>query len=958
MTVSVVVQRIAEKVDLEPDCVEDAYPCTSLQAGLLAASLHGVADYTSTFIFEFPREDRDPALIKAAFEVLYDRTPILRTRFFETKGAFWQAISSSPVPWQEQDDLASYLEVDKSDEFELGRDLARFAWINNDNGKSYIVWTLHHALYDEWSINLLFDDFSQLALLPREAASRPTRRPAFSKFIKALTKIDRHASRAFWNDKLVHLEGCRSICAEMDNSFRTSDQLEISCSLYGSESVFQQSTIVVAVWALMISHLSGRETVAFGNIVNGRTADVPGIAEMCGPTMTTVPYALKIPYEGTIETFMTDLEQLRSEMLPHEQTGLNEYRRIRGAAGFDTILSIRSSQASGAGARNGQQIRPQLAGKRDHSHPCALFVDVSFDADKCALKASFDARWIDVDQLYKTLEIVSRCLGSLCNDVHRNLREFTNSLQWPASIRRKDIPESINSDLSHADEGCPLDLHVLDRVLQVVRNVGPLEDSTSIQPDTSLGKLGFDSLQTVVLARRLSDMFQVSVPFRNISGLRKTVSDIAKSMQTILKGSDEIGPKAANISLSKLAEKHAKSFKRADTSSNEIDNPSWTLLTGATGYLGIEILRQYLSSSQGTIILPVRCETAEQGLDRLRRTAEMARWQSSEIAMLDSRTRVWPSDLSTHGLGLGSQHLSEFKNVRNVIHNGARVDFLLDYHDLETTNVASTAFLLSQHLQSVTRPCFVYVTGGRSCPLRTDIDVEATASRLGTANGYAQTKFTSELLLQHAQDLCNDKEREAQMTIVHPGIVIGNEMVGVANTDDFIWRYVAASVRMRAYVPAVPTKREWINLTTVGSVASATLSAMTNKDDGAKVDRRLVLSGLSVARFWQLVIETLGEEGAGLESVSEWEWLRILEDDLDKVGVKHPLFSLSQLILQGHIKGIGGLGPRDDKEERARNVPSAERALVANIRYLKDVGFFSGEDAEQLRVDVFGRSKK
>lgn len=955
MTLSAVVERIARKSRLEPDFVEDAYPCTSHQAGLLATSFHGVADNTSTFAFELSPKLHDPASIKAAFEVLYDQTPILRTRFFETRGAFWQVVVRTPVLWLEYGDLASYLEFDSEEKLGFGRDLARFAWIGNDNGKSYIVWTMHHASCDEWSLNLLFDDFSRVVLYSTDVADRPPRRPAFSKFIKALTEIDKHASRSFWTKRLANLDQCCPICADVDVSLRTSDQLEVSGPFTASESGYHQSTIVLGAWALMISHLTDTNTVVFGNIIDGRALDLPGIIDMNGPTTTIVPCVIKIPFGETIHVFMTDLERMRSEMLPFEQTGLEEYRKMSGDTGFDTLVNIRSSPLVDKDMNDGQ-LRPRMVGKRDHSHPCCLLVDASFEAGECLLKASFDARWIDENHLRTALEKVISCLRDLSHDTQRNLQDLVDSLEWPASIRRQEIQGTHKLDSLDSEGVFPIDSQILEKVLQVFQDLGPLQDSNSVQLDTSLKEMGLDSLQKMVIARRLSDAFQVSVPFKNIANLRTTISDVAKLMQTTVKG-NEPSPKVDKISLSQKAEKHAESFQAADDSLAVSDGLKSILLTGATGYLGIEILRQCLSFSKESIILPVRCETAEEGFDRLQRSAVMAKWQPSELAMLKDRIRIWPSDLSNVGLGLDSQQLSEIKNVGAIIHNGARVDFLLDYHDLETTNVESTAFLLSQHMRSAMRPSFVYVTGGRSCPLEAETDIEAVESRLAGATGYAQTKFTSELLLQHAQDVCNNNEREAKMTIVHPGIVIGNETSGVANTDDFIWRYVSASVRMRAYVPVVPTEREWVNLTSIDKVASATVSAMATTHGLSEVERHLVLSGMTVARFWEIVIENLGEDAIGLEPVSEGEWLRRLEEDLDKQGVKHPLFSLSQLLTQGHAKGIGGLGPRSKEELSARDVPSAERALIANVKYLKDIGFFAREAGERRAVDVFERNK-
>lgn len=131
--------------------------------------------------------------------------------------------------------------------------------------------------------------------------------------------------------------------------------------------------------------------------------------------------------------------------------------------------------------------------------------------------------------------------------------------------------------------------------------------------------------------------------------------------------------------------------------------------------------------------------------------------------------------------------------------------------------------------------------------------------------------------MHRAQKIGNDSDGEIvvpQMTIVHPGIIIGSGSSGVAHPDGLFWRYVAASIGIDCYVSVLPKEREWINLTPVDEVASATVKAAVAENvqkADTEVHRCLICSGLLVSRFWEITIQTLLEKEIHLKTVSERE---------------------------------------------------------------------------------------
>lgn len=971
---SKIADRLAQKCRISQQLVEDAYACTDLQASLVVASLHDMGDYTSQFIFDVSSASNNPDAWRSACEHIREQTPILRSRVIETGGQFLQVITHEPLRWLEANDLDEYLVQDKREPVVLGQPLARFAWIREANGKLWMVWSLHHCQYDGWSFKMMVDDLNLAASQATEAV-QITPRPPFSKFIKALSKIDSGVSHAFWESKLQNVLQCRRICANSskDEAFRTNKRYEKSAPLrLPADSVYQPGILAVAAWSLLLSHLSASSDVLFGHVVNGRTFDLEGIQEICGPTIATIPWPNKLSFDRTVQFYLEQVLETRSRITPFEQTGLLEFRKVAGLAAFETLLSLQHSQSQDDEAHCPTILQPEKLETVDLSHPCCIFLELDFEGDQCRLKAYYDDRWVDIKKFNDALDKFVLAMEKMPQNLQTDLRSFERSLELPSSIVLVERQAEVRPSLLNNDTDDPISISE-NSTLQKIRGlvaVTAAADVDTIGPDTTLMQLGMDSLKMVVFSRNLSKAFHASIPFRDVTGPGRTLLFIEKAVTRALHRSQiDTGP-AVEQSLLEKADSLMRNIRPMPPNNTSVMGESRSsrctciLLTGATGYLGIEILRQCLATDCSRIVALVRCVTQSDGMNRIERTAQIACWKPHELAWLQ-KVDVWPSDLAQACLGLSDEHWQVLSDptksslsFKAIIHNGAKVDFLQTYSDLEAANVRSTAMLLDQCCQMPDRPNFVFVTGGRPCPLTVD-EIESTARKLASSNGYAQTKFVSELLIHKTKAAYGKCGQSVYMSIVHPGAIIGSSSSGVANTDDFLWRYVAASASIRHYVPAVPTRREWINLTPVDCVASSIVSqALTTEatpldlEDG--VVRCLIRMGLSVSHFWAVVNKSLQEINIALEPASEWEWLQALEVDLESRGEEQPLFSLSQLMLQGHLNGIGGLPPVI--HARRGNWPDTaqtEAALRSNVLYLVSRGYFARET--QLK-DVFARN--
>ncbi|KAL8902042.1 MAG: hypothetical protein Q9207_004907 [Kuettlingeria erythrocarpa] len=245
--------------------------------------------------------------------------------------------------------------------------------------------------------------------------------------------------------------------------------------------------------------------------------------------------------------------------------------------------------------------------------------------------------------------------------------------------------------------------------------------------------------------------------------------------------------------------------------------PSTIFLTGATGFLGAYIIRDLLSRPQIKVIAHVRAETQSAGLDRIRETCKAYGIWSEEWS---SRLSCVTGDLQKPRLGLDPEAWQAIADKADVIiHNGAKVHWVLPYDALKPANVLST--LAAMNLCATSKPkTFTFISStsvldtdhyvqmsDAGTPVPETDDLEGSRKGLGT--GYGQSKWVSEYLIREAG------KRGLKGTIVRPGYVTGDSKTGVTNTDDFLTRHLKGCVQLSA-APEIPND---INMVPVNHVA-------------------------------------------------------------------------------------------------------------------------------------------
>jgi amino acid adenylation domain-containing protein/thioester reductase-like protein len=315
--------------------------------------------------------------------------------------------------------------------------------------------------------------------------------------------------------------------------------------------------------------------------------------------------------------------------------------------------------------------------------------------------------------------------------------------------------------------------------------------------------LGGHSLLAIKMLQRVRSHFSVALPVSlviehpTVRGLARFVNQ-ATHVPTIglpQRDTAEIEPDSEPIILEPIG--------RTDQHSQVV------LLTGATGHLGSALLVELLSRTSDSIYCLIRAGSQSAADLRLRGVLEM----NKIAAHLWPRTVAIPADLRRERLGLNAFAFDDLARVvRAVYHCAAEVNFIAPYEKLAVSNVggvreiirlATLAGAVLHHVSSVA--VFPY---GDNRTRREDEDISRIPKLAG---GYAQTKWTSELMVWKAI------ARGLHAVIYRPAQIVGRS----AGPAHDLFDHALQACQSLEAVPDIETK---IDMVTSDYVAAAIYS--------------------------------------------------------------------------------------------------------------------------------------
>ncbi|GAQ02833.1 nonribosomal peptide synthetase 12 [Aspergillus lentulus] len=321
------VASAAQQCGMSISAIEDCYPCTALQQGLMISTMRVPGRYIARCVFDLAR-GLDLERLKAAWQQTVDANVILRTRIVRrASGDLIQAVLGrqvSAIQWQSYPTVGAYKMEDAVIPMQPGDALARFALIGDTFSGWSLGLTLHHAIFDAHSLGLLLEQTQQAYY---GANLDPN---LFSPFIETVQKQDGASEREFWTATFADIHAPVFPSLPHDRAVpRASTHLERTIPLLSrTGSGITLSNVARLAWAIVVSAHTDSEDVVFGVTVNGRATATAGAQDMTGPTIATVPFPVRCQKQKKVADVLEAVQSLAISMMAFEQTGLQKIRQM------------------------------------------------------------------------------------------------------------------------------------------------------------------------------------------------------------------------------------------------------------------------------------------------------------------------------------------------------------------------------------------------------------------------------------------------------------------------------------------------------------------------------------------------------------------------------------------------------------------------------------------------------
>ncbi|KAF8584766.1 acetyl-CoA synthetase-like protein [Ramaria rubella] len=332
------------KHGLLPSDVLDIYPCTAIQTSFLMAGLVVDSAYIVRHVYELPAGTVSMRLQQAFEDFLnHPNGSFLRTSFvFDPSTNRYLQVVMRPgckrMEWatvtvsdEVELDLAvrQYQDGRGSMKFEPGELQTRLCVFEVNSVPRVLAWSSHHALLDHWSMNNAESDIGDMY------AGRPLPpRRSFKPMIKYLEGLDRTAGLDFWRRHLLDATPT-SFLQALPGAPRAVADVAVCREVRADHSSLTKrfgimaSSLVTAAWSIVLSAHTGGPDVVFGQIMSGRSIEVPfryapikDIDSMAGNTLNTVARRVILNSEASVLHTLREIQLEQIEVSKHEHIAL------------------------------------------------------------------------------------------------------------------------------------------------------------------------------------------------------------------------------------------------------------------------------------------------------------------------------------------------------------------------------------------------------------------------------------------------------------------------------------------------------------------------------------------------------------------------------------------------------------------------------------------------------------
>lgn len=324
--------------------IEAVYGLTAMQSGMLYNSL--INTDTGTDLVQnrtIIKGKIDTDILTESINRVIQRYSILRTVFMYQKldEAKQVVLTQRPVEvgvtnldseTEEECEakIKDYLNVDRKKKMDLSKNiLFRVHVFKCPDEIVNIVYTFHHIILDGWSVGIIMSEIYKIydgILVGKEVSLPPP--VNMGQYIKWLEMRKNKGESLFYWKKLLKgykepVEIPKTYNGKVGNVYQRyavdyacSEKLTQKMNDYCRKNQCTLSSLVHAIFGVLLQRMTGKQDVVFGIVVSGRTAEFENVDSIVGMLINTIPFRVT---SRENQNFKELLKEVMTEIVASEK---------------------------------------------------------------------------------------------------------------------------------------------------------------------------------------------------------------------------------------------------------------------------------------------------------------------------------------------------------------------------------------------------------------------------------------------------------------------------------------------------------------------------------------------------------------------------------------------------------------------------------------------------------------
>lgn len=341
------------------DEVEDVYPCSPMQEGILLSQLKDPETYSYRSIFEVRSPQKNHSIdlrrLADAWQQVIRRHAALRTVFIDSihesslmDQVVFKSVQGRTLFYEcEDQDVRKTLSQIEVPNYRNGQPPHRLVLCKTQSEKVFCRLDITNAISDGSSMPILLRDLSRAYM---NTAPDDSENPLYSDFIAHLQSVPKEKGTLYWKEYLEGAEPCQfpSLLDARQSEKKLGSHIIVLKQMSEIQDFCKQAGVTISnllqlVWGLILRCYTGSDEIAFGYPSSGRDVPVKGIQDAVGAFINMLTFRIDLKDDFLLEDALKRTQQDFVRSMEHQSVSLAEIQHELGLSEtslFNTVFTF------------------------------------------------------------------------------------------------------------------------------------------------------------------------------------------------------------------------------------------------------------------------------------------------------------------------------------------------------------------------------------------------------------------------------------------------------------------------------------------------------------------------------------------------------------------------------------------------------------------------------------------